>query len=95
MRDSDAPRFGWMPKLHVAALLGDLPPAVGLQRRENVSTVHTGKYTLMRIVSTGGMRINTHCPRFVKNDRRAPLKCACVHERTLDIERRFWNFISG
>jgi hypothetical protein len=50
MRDSDAPRLDGMPKLHVAALLGDLEPAVGLQRRENVSAVHECiRYTLMSI----------------------------------------------
>jgi hypothetical protein len=62
MRDGDAPRFGGMPELHVAALLGDLPPAVSLQRRKNVSTVHAGKYALMRITSTKKVRTNTHWP---------------------------------
>ena len=43
MWDSDAPSFGGMLKLHVAALLGDLSPAVGLQAAENVSAVHRSK----------------------------------------------------
>ena len=50
MRDSDATRLGRMLELHVAALLSEIPPAIGPQRRENGSTVHRVKYTLVRIV---------------------------------------------
>ena len=51
MRDSDAPWLGRVLELDVAALLGDLLPAVRFQSPENVPAVHALiRYTLMRIV---------------------------------------------
>src|SRR5580704_15593528 len=51
MRDGDAPWLGRVLELDVAALLGDLLPAVRFQSPENVPAVHALiRYTLMRIV---------------------------------------------
>jgi hypothetical protein len=40
MRNSDPPRLGRMLELDVAAFVSNLLPAVGFQRRENVSNTH-------------------------------------------------------